>query len=194
MLTLIISTPRSGSNTFAKSLKGEIWIPEDHPGYNKHYELFNFKPLTVDTDKLITFYHTMLLDYLEKNTSKNIIVKVLVNTVNSNVLKSLIKHSSIIYHTVRLDYAAQLKSLVCAKKQNKWLERVDTSSVVIEQQDINNNHTYLTQCIKDHSKIYSMYGGLIEPLEERIQQPYKIIDIVGDNLQWPSFPTKEYFK
>lgn len=193
MLTLIISTPRSGSNTFAKSLDGEIWIPEGHPGHNLHYELFNFKPLT-DLDNLASLYYSMLLDYINQNPTKNIIVKVLVNTVSSHILKSLIKKATVIYHTVRLDYNSQLKSLICAKKQNKWLERPSSSSVSITQEDIDSNHEYLSNSIKTHSTIYLEYGGEIHTLENREYAPYKSLTVVGNNLVWPSFPTKDYFK
>lgn len=193
MLTLIISTPRTGSNTFAKSLNGEVWIPEGHPGHNKHYELFNFKPL-VNTHNLALLYYSMLLDYVVQNPTKNIIVKVLVDTVSPNILNSLIKKSTIIYHTVRIDYISQLKSLICANKQNKWLERYSSSTISITQDDIDKNHVYLSNVIKTHSDIYLKYGGQIYPLENREYAPYMPLTIVSENLVWPSFPTKEYFK
>jgi hypothetical protein len=193
MITLIISTPRTGSNTFAKSLNGEIWIPEGHPGYNKHYELFNFTPL-VNTYNLSLLYYSMLLDYISENPTKNIIVKVLVDTVSPHILNSLIKKSTIIYHTVRIDYISQLKSLICARKQNKWLERYSSSAISITQDDIDDNHVYLSNVIKTHSVIYLKCGGQIYPLENREYAPYMPLTVVGENLVWPSFSTKEYFK
>lgn len=53
---------------------------------------------------------------------------------------------------------------------------------------------YLSNVIKTHSAIYLKYGGQIYPLENREYAPYMPLTVVGENLVWPSFPTKEYFK
>jgi|LauGreDrversion4_2_1035121.scaffolds.fasta_scaffold257506_3 hypothetical protein len=192
MLTLIISTQRTGSTSLLRSLEGNIWIPKESM---HRYELFNFSNLPIVNNKQLELYYlSLLLEYLEQNPDENVLVKVLVDQVSITTLKCLVKHASFIHHAIRLDYGSQLSSLVCANKTSSWYERSKIYTVEITQDDINECHEYLSNIITLHSTIYKKYPGKLHILEDRDYSPYLSQHIINaKELTWPNFNTKELF-
>lgn len=194
MFTLVLATPRSGSNSFAYSLDEPVWAPQHHPGESS-YEYYNFRHLPSDVaDALRLKYHIILKEHLKNNPHKHTIIKVLLGQVNNYILNDLVTHADKIYHTVRLNYQDQLKSFVAAFYQDIWLDsRHSYEKIPVTQQHVNDIHTELTTGIKEHAKVYHRHGGTVVTLESRTQSPYKFKPIFDQTIEWPDFDTARLF-
>ena len=191
MLTLIISTQRTGSTSLLRNMDGNIWMP--NKSMHK-FELFNFSNVKeVNTRQLELYYLSLLLDHLEKNPNENTLVKVLVDQVSTTTMKCLIKNASSLHHPIRLDYKSQLSSLICASNTSSWYERSKVYTVELTQDDIDIGHDYLSNKIIQHSKLYRKYNGQLHILEKREKRPYTTQQIIENNLSWPNFDTAAQF-
>lgn len=195
MLTLVLATPRSGSNTFVDELDAPVWMPDDHPGYNKHTEYYNFGILPSRGNDILTLkFHNKLREHIDQKHHEKFVVKVLINQVSSYILGDLLKLADEIHHTVRLDYQGQLKSYVAARHQATWLDnRYQHEHIEVSQQFVNMRHNELIYGIAQHAQVYRAYGGEIHILEQRNQKPYKNKPTFTDSLEWPDFDTAGAF-
>lgn len=196
MLTLVLATPRSGSNTFVDGLDVPVWMPEDHPGYGEHNEYYNMgNDLDkVSAERMKLFFHVKLTEHIEKFSGDHICVKVLVGQVRNQYMKYLLSQAQYVRHTVRLNYTDQLKSLVAAITQNIWLDNRHTSQrLIVPQKLVDSTHEFLISNLKSHAEIYHSHGGEISVLENRSQNPYNNRPEFPDCLSWPSFDTAGLF-
>ena len=196
MLSVVLATPRTGSNTFVQELDADVWMPEHHPGYLRHYEYFNFgNHISSETQHhLCTKYYTVLRDHIDAKPQDNICVKLLVGQAPLHIINHLVARADCLYHTIRLDYVAQLKSFVAARKHQIWLDgRYHTSVDGVTQQLVHQCHSELTKQIQLHHDLYCKYGGSLVVLEHRKQASYPNRPEFVVMLDWPCFNTSGLF-
>lgn len=191
MLTTVFSTARTGSTTFVQGLGIDIWFPHDHPGArtNEYYNFFD----PANQQALVEKFHKKLKDKVELD-DQDIVIKVIVAQLSHNlhIADDIVNMSGKVYHTVRKDYQAQLKSCVHASTTSQYQIRdsktATTTDAVIEQ-----FHNSLTRSITNHSNIYLKHGGEVIVLEDRVQNRYPNPPSFSEDLHWPQFDTASKF-
>lgn len=195
MLSVVLATPRSGSNSFVDSLDIGIWMPADHPGYKSHHELYNFSHCsTAAAHRNVLKYHTQLLDHIRSHPRDSVLVKVLVGQVQGNILDDLLVRADQIHHTLRLNHTEQLKSFIHASSQDVWMNnRRPQQNYLVTQSQINQAHALLCNLLETHGQLYFQHGGFLHVLEGRAQQPYQNKPEYPEDLIWPAFDTAAVF-
>lgn len=191
MLTTIFSTARTGSSTFLRGLDIKIWKPDDHPT-PASLEYFNF--LNPPNQKeLVDKFHLRLMDKVNRN-DEDIVIKVIVAQIcdNLHIVDDIVKLSDKVYHTVRKDFQAQLKSCVYADATRQWHVR-DNRPITVTEARVRNCHERLTRSIKTHSDIYAKHGGEVIVLEDREQRRYPNPPVITKDINWTTFDTASLF-
>lgn len=161
MLHLVISIPRSGSNSLCKFLS------------TQHSAINMFEPVTDNRDsqsELTTSISLIVKDLLTKSSQQNIVAKfhidhlLLLFPQDKNILVDLFSKSKL-YYCLRLNFAEQIKSMQGITKTGICDERFDKSNLMITGADANNIALKLVNEIGIMGEWYKSFNGELKVLE-----------------------------
>lgn len=161
MLHLVISIPRSGSNSLCKFLSGQ------HNALNLYEPITDHRNLQNELTKPIGL---IIKDLLVKSEKQNIVAKfhidhlLLLFPENKNMLVELFSKSKL-YYCFRLNFVEQIKSIQGITKTGVCDERFDKSTIMITAADANNIALKLVKEISIMGEWYKTFNGELNVLE-----------------------------
>lgn len=194
MLTVVVSTPRTGSDTYLQSLESKWW-PDSHPEQQPCTEFFNSSGWSV-SDKLITRNHLFeeLKEFVERDPDVPVAIKLNPGCLPYYMVCELLDASTQVYYTVRRNYQDQLMSYVAAEISQNGGARPEETYIDVDQDFVERMHKRLTTHIKNQYKLYQRFSGELVILENRDQaRAYGPKPIFEESIIWPMFNTLSLF-
>ena len=167
MLHLVISIPRSGSNSLCKSLSVQ------HNAFNVYEPVSDHRD---SQNELTTSISLIIKDLLAKSSQQDIVAKfhidhlLLLFPQNKNILVDLFNKSKL-YYCLRLNFAEQIKSMQGINKTGVCDQRVDKSTQMITGADANSIALKLVNEISIMGEWYKSFNGELKVLE-RMSETY----------------------
>jgi hypothetical protein len=167
MLYTVVATPRSGSTSLCELLAAQYNAENLGEVYFPSHRKITPSLFKVKTQELI---HSAMY--------KNTVVKILLSEneyMSKDVIRSLLGNSEKIFYCVRLDHAAQVKSILAGQQTKKYNRRTQTDTPVTIYLDGNTVEVQgdrLIKCLRMQGQWYKEFPGELCILDDWGNEPY----------------------